>query len=68
MIFKNEKKQKRNNIDKIQGFDDTVAPNKSEALVIAALVDCGFETTSEYIDLGDANSRYTAIKFYKPFD
>ncbi len=54
--------------EQIQGFDDTVAPNKSEALVIAALVDCGFETTSEYIDLGDANSRYTAIKFYKPFD
>lgn len=54
--------------DKIQGFDDTVAPNKSEAQVITALVDAGFETTSEYIDLGDANSRFTAIKFYKPLD
>ena len=54
--------------DKIQEFDDTVAPNKSEAQVIKALVDAGFETTSEYIDLGDANSRFTAIKFYKPLD
>lgn len=54
--------------DKIQEFDDTVAPNKSEAQVITALVDAGFETTSEYIDLGDANSRFTAIKFYKPLD
>ncbi|NCV18751.1 MAG: methyltransferase domain-containing protein, partial [Rhodobacterales bacterium] len=54
--------------DKIQEFDDTVAPNKSEAQVITALVDAGFETTSEYIDLGDANSRFTAIKFCKPLD
>ena len=53
--------------DKIQGFDETVAPNKSEVQVIAALAKAGFETTSDFIDLGDENSRYTAIKFHKPF-
>ena len=53
--------------DKIQGFDETVAPNKSEVQVIAALAKAGFETTSDFIDLGDENSRYTTIKFHKPF-
>ena len=53
--------------DKIQNFDETVAPNKSEADVVQALLQSGFKATSEFIDLGDINSRYTAIKFYKPF-
>ena len=53
--------------DNIQGFDETVAPNKSEVQVIAALAKAGFETTSDFIDLGDENSRYTTIKFHKPF-
>jgi len=51
---------------KIQEFDETVAPNKSEVLVIAALAEAGFEATSDFVDLGDENSRYTAIKFHKP--
>ena len=52
--------------DKIQRFDEAVAPNKSKVLVIAALVEAGFEATSDFVDLGDGNSRYTAIKFHKP--
>ena len=53
--------------DKIQNFDETVAPNKSESAIIQALLQSGFKTTSNFIDLGDINSRYIAIKFYKPF-
>ena len=52
--------------DKIQGFYDTMDPNKSEAAVIEALIWSGFEATSNPIDLGGTNSRYIAIKFYKP--
>ena len=52
--------------EKIQGFYDTMAPNRSEAAVIEALIWSGFEATSNPIDLGDTNSRYIAIKFYKP--
>ena len=52
--------------DKIQRFDEAVAPNKSEVPVIAALAEAGFEATSDFVDLGDGNSRYTAIKFHKP--
>ena len=52
--------------DKIQGFDEVVAPKKSDFLVIAALAEAGFEATSDFVDLGDENSRYTAIEFHKP--
>lgn len=52
--------------NKIQGFDETVAPNKSEAAVIEALIQSGFDATRNLIDLGDTNLRYIAIKFHKP--
>ena len=52
--------------NKIQGFDETVAANKSEAAVIEAQIQSGFEATRNLIDLGDTNLRYIAIKFHKP--
>ena len=51
--------------ESIKNFDIEVAPNRDEGAIITQLLNLGFSTSSEFIDLGEYRSRYTLIKFEK---
>ena len=51
--------------ESIKNFDIEVAPNRDEKAIISQLSKLGFNTSSDFIDLGEDRSRYTLIQFEK---